>query len=200
MRARDFRLEASDDVFDYAITTKVTRLFNSLSLLFPQGEKFFANSIRYYENLLPDDLVAEAKLFYKEEGAHSREHRKLNEQLKIAGFNTDKLEQDALKKLQAIGNNPPRALIVTACLELCTAYGADLLLAFESIIFKKSSYSELWKWHAKEESGYWHRTISHKVLEYVHPLSKIEMVIYFIVCVIFLLLQTTENYIELSKY
>lgn len=204
MRALDFKLDHSrlnDYVtpFNYCRISYVSRLFNSLSLLFPEGEKFFCESIRNYRELVPE-LEDEIKVFIKEEAVHSREHRKLNALLKEAGYDTDKMEAAAKQKLYLLGDTPETKLIITTCLEIFTQYGADLLLAFDKVIFKKHPVTDLWKWHAQEEAGHGHRTIAKKVLDKVYPISNVKLAAYFIMCMILLIIQTSENYAILSEF
>ena len=199
-RAVDYKLDVENtNVTTYAKGIRRTRLFNSLSLLFPVGERFFIDSIRYYEDKLTPELLEEAKLFYKEEGVHSREHRKLNNLLKEAGYDVDSLEQSVKRKLALVGTTPENALLTTVCLEIFTAYGAELLVALRNGLLRNNSASNMWMWHAGEEMGDGHRSIAHKVLDHVSGVSKVRLVFWFIICTVLLLVQTAENYHELSK-
>lgn len=200
-RAVDYKLDIdSTNAFTYGRGRRVTKLFNSLSLLFPVGERCFIDSIRHYEDVLTDELREEAKLFYREEGVHSREHRKLNELIKSGGFDTDGLEKSVKRKLAMVSSSPRDALMTTVCLELFTAYGAEILLALRNGLLRDNSASNMWIWHAQEETGHGHRSIAHKVLEHIGGVSKLRLVVWFILCTILLLVQTGENYIELSKF
>lgn len=199
-RAYKFELNTKDtDVFQYARGIHLTRLFNSLSLLFPVGEKFFCQAIRHYEPLVPE-LREEIKLFYREEAQHSMQHKKLNDLLKASGYDVDGLEKATRLKLKMLGDNPEINLIITVCLEIFTQYGADLLLMIDKIVLRENSASEMWRWHGREEAGHGHRTIAHDVLKRVHPISNIKLAFYFILCMIILAVQIGENYVELSKF
>lgn len=199
-RAYNFQLDVSNlDVMDYTRNYYLTRLFNSLSILFPIGEKFFCSSIRHYRDLVPE-LESEIKLFIQEEAYHSMQHSKLNNELRLAGYDIDGLEKSIKRKLKLLGDKPETNLIITTCLEIFTQYGAELLMAIEGIIFKDNSACDMWKWHSREEAGHGHRTIAHKVLNKVAPISNIKLALYFIVCMAILVIQVGENYIELSKY
>lgn len=199
-RAYNFQLDVTNlDVVDYTRNYYLTRLFNSLSILFPVGEKFFCSSIRHYRNEVPE-LESEIKLFIQEEAYHSMQHSKLNNELRVAGYDIDGLEKSIKRKLKLLGDNPETNLIITTCLEIFTQYGAELLMAIEGIVFKDNSACDMWKWHAREEAGHGHRTIAHKVMNKVAPISNIKLALYFILCMIILTVQVGENYIELSKY
>lgn len=201
MRARKFDLDTSKvNPFNYTKTRYLTRLFNSLSLLFPKGERFFMESIRHYEKIMTPELLAEAKLFYKEEANHSIQHKKLNDMLKQIGYNTDKLEAAALQRLNSLGNNPETRLMITCALEYFTQYGADLLKIIDPLIFKENEGSALWRWHAEEEAGEGHRTIAHSVLKHVNPdYSRAKFAFICVYSTLLLLAATKDNYVELSK-
>lgn len=201
-RAYNFQLDVSNlDVVDYTKNYYLTRLFNSLSVMFPKGERHFMEAIRFYEKQLTPELLAEAKLFYKEEAAHSIQHKRLNDALKASGYDVDGLELSIKRKLSVLGNDPENKLMITVALEIFTAYGADLLLAIDPIIFKDNEGCALWRYHAKEEAGEGHRSIAMKVLKHVNPhYSKIKLVLIFILSMVLLLAQVVEGYSELSKY
>lgn len=199
LRAYKFELDArSVDLYSYARGVYLTRLFNSLSLLFPVGERFFCQAIRHYEGAVPE-LREEIKLFYKEEANHSMQHKRLNDKLKAVGFDVDALEENTRRRLKLLGSDPETNLIVTVCLEVFTQYGADLLIALDKVLLKDNHASDLWRWHAGEEAGHGHRTIAHKVLARVHPISRTKLALYFIACMAILAVQVGENYVELSK-
>lgn len=201
-RAYNFQLDTSQvEVLDYTRNYYLTRLFNSLSLLFPKGELHFINSIRHYEDKLDDELLQEAKIFYKEEGVHSREHRKLNKLLKDVGYDTDALEKAAERKLKLLGNRPEANLMITVSLEIFTAYGAELLQAIDRLIFMDNEACNMWRWHAFEEAGHGHRSIAHKVLTKINPnYSKVKLAFIFILSMILLIVQTMENWNHLSEF
>lgn len=202
MRAANFQLQTENlNYLDYTRNYYLTRLFNSLSILFPKGERHFMEAIRHYEKQLTPALLTEAKLFYKEESAHSIQHRLLNDLLKEAGYDIDGLELSIKRKLSVLGNNPENALMITVALEIFTAYGADLLIAIDPLIFKDNEGCALWRYHAKEEANEGHRSIAMKVLKHVNPhYSRIKLVFIFILSMILLISQTVECYSELSKY
>ena len=72
----------------------LTAIFNAMSISFPSGEKNFIDSVRAYEKRINDEkLLKDIKGFYKQEGIHSREHRKYNKTLcEQRGYNLEELE------------------------------------------------------------------------------------------------------------
>mgnify|MGYP003452248881 FL=1 len=52
-----------------------THLFDSMSVLFPDGERFFIDSVRQFRDQISDPLLKEQiRGFIGQEGHHSREH------------------------------------------------------------------------------------------------------------------------------
>ena len=86
----------------------LTALFNAMSISFPSGEKNFIDSVRPYEKRITDEkLLKEVKGFYKQEGIHSREHRKYNKVLcEQRGYDLTKLEGVYLQRIEEGKSNP----------------------------------------------------------------------------------------------
>src|SRR5215468_11230379 len=63
-------------------------LFNdALSLLFPEGERFFVESVKRYKPEIDDpDLLERVAAFCGQEAMHGTQHRAFNEMLKAQGF------------------------------------------------------------------------------------------------------------------
>lgn len=198
MRAYNFQLDTYRvGLYDYTKNYYLTRLFNSLSILFPVGEKFFCESIRHYRKDVPE-LESEIKLFIQEEAFHSQQHKRLNDMLKADGYDIDSLEKSIKRKLKLLGNKPETNLIITVCLEIFTQYGAELLIALDKVVFKDNHACDMWRWHSREEAGEGHRTIAHKIMSKVAPISNLKLALYFILCMIILAVQVGENYVCLS--
>src|SRR5882724_6780426 len=70
----------SDDPF-------ITNFFNGLSIMFPEGELFFVDSVRHFQSRITDPkLKEEVRGFCGQEGIHGREHRRYNELLEAQGY------------------------------------------------------------------------------------------------------------------
>lgn len=140
-----------------------TQFLNTLSIFFPEGEKFFINSIRHYKDQINDpDLKDAVKFFISQEGSHTREHIAYNKALAGAGMPVTELET-LVKKLLSFASKKfpkPLQLAITIALEHITAILADILLRDDSFL-KNSDYEyrALWEWHALEE-------IEHKSVAY----------------------------------
>ena len=52
-----------------------THLFDAMSVLFPDGERFFIDSVRHFRDQIEDPVLKEQiRGFIGQEGHHSREH------------------------------------------------------------------------------------------------------------------------------
>src|SRR5438445_13182467 len=72
----------------------ITGFFNGLSLMFPEGERFFVDSVRHFQDRITDPkLREEVRGFCGQEGIHGREHRRYNELLAAQGYPVAALER-----------------------------------------------------------------------------------------------------------
>jgi predicted metal-dependent hydrolase len=141
----------------------VTSFFDSLSVFFPAGERFFVQSVRAYQNDIKDDALRhEVRTFCAQEGIHSREHERYNDRLKRQGYPVARMEARVEKVLERLSKRAPREiqLGVTCALEHFTALMGHLLLGNPKLL--EGAHPEMaamWRWHAAEEN-------EHKCLPY----------------------------------
>ncbi len=135
----------------------LTAIFNAMSISFPSGEKNFIDSIRAYEKSITDEkLLKDIKGFYKQEGIHSREHRKYNKILcEQRGYNLEKLENVYLRRIEK-GKKDPRVtnkmlLASTVAVEHFTASFGETFLEGRILKNVEGPIGDLWCWHALEE-------------------------------------------------
>jgi hypothetical protein len=134
-----------------------TAWFNSLSITFPLGEKFFIDSVRHYAGEIDDPkLQAEIRGFCGQEGFHRREHERYNQTLcRLRGYDLDylegMLERNIARAKKFLG--PLEQLAVTAALEHITAIMAETALSQDAPMFEfgDPAMQALWDWHAAEE-------------------------------------------------
>src|ERR1700752_1883469 len=80
-----------------------TRLFDAMSTLFPEGEKYFITCVRDYRDQVTDPrLQQEVKDFMRQEGAHGMVHTQFNNRLKTQGVEVDKIEENTRNILARI--------------------------------------------------------------------------------------------------
>ncbi len=147
----------------------LTLFLYTLSTLFPEGERFFMDSVRHFRDQVKDPVLQkQIRGFLGQEAQHSKEHRDYNERAQREGFSTgaiDKLVGWGLGLLRKF-TGPLDQLAVTAALEHFTAMMATQLL--EKPDFAVGAHPEhtaLWRWHAIEETE--HKAVAFDVYKAV---------------------------------
>ncbi|HXU92051.1 MAG TPA: metal-dependent hydrolase [Gallionella sp.] len=136
----------------------VTHAFNTLSLLFPQAEKFFIEVAREVSTQigLPADskLGNEVKLFIAQEAIHTTQHNQYNETLKSQGF--DNVIHDFVERLQARAHrylSPLTKLAAVCAYEHYTAILGNFILTHpQALEPAPADMALIWGWHAAEET------------------------------------------------
>ena len=138
-----------------------TAVMNALSLTFPDGERFFIQSVKRFAKDAPPHLAADIRAFTVQEGAHTREHMAFNAITARAGYETAAIEAYVTERLGGARARPPLAqLAATMALEHFTAAFAHRLLADPDLLKDSPpDLARLWRWHAIEE-------IEHKGVAY----------------------------------
>ncbi len=138
-----------------------THFYNALSLTFPQGERFFMDSVRRYRDRVPPELAPQVQAFLAQEAMHSREHVAFNNQVSDAGYDISRMERALKWRLEVSRRFPPAMQLgATIALEHFTA-----ILAHEGLAEPRHmegaapEAARLWRWHAMEE-------IEHKAVAY----------------------------------
>ncbi len=144
-----------------------TAYFNAMSMLFPLGEKFFIDSVRFFKDEIDDPrLLKEIIAFQGQESTHRLQHQKYNELLcEQRGYDLDRFERPlrdrmawAYRELTA-----RRRLAGTAASEHLTAIMADNMLAHQDALSGADPHvAALWQWHGVEETE--HKAVAFDVL------------------------------------
>ncbi|HDZ55471.1 MAG TPA: metal-dependent hydrolase [Pseudomonas xinjiangensis] len=133
-----------------------THFFNSMSVLFPDGERYFIDSVRLFRDQITDpELLEQIRGFIGQEGHHSREHIEYNQRLRDLGYDIDKLEIPVRKRIRFVQKqfSAERQLAGTVAMEHFTAILADALLREpEWMAGATPEMQKLWRWHALEET------------------------------------------------
>ncbi|MBA52968.1 MAG: metal-dependent hydrolase [Pseudomonadales bacterium] len=133
----------------------VAQFYNTLSIFFPAGERFFIQSVRNYRNEITDEkLKAQVSAFIGQEGFHTREHEEYNDALAQAGMPIEELDKLVVIVLDTVKKLPPAAqLSVTVALEHLTAVLGDTLLRDDDLLEGADPhFAAIWQWHALEET------------------------------------------------
>lgn len=147
-----------------------TRFFDALSLMFPDGERLFIDSVRAFRADIADDPPLNAAVggFIGQEAMHSREHLQYNERLEQQGIGANALivvlrtfQDKRARTLPLLGQ-----LAITICLEHFTAMLADQLLRHPQTLQKADPrMAAIWQWHALEETE--HKGVAFDVFQRV---------------------------------
>ncbi|MDX9686986.1 metal-dependent hydrolase [Halopseudomonas formosensis] len=142
-----------------------THFFNAMSVLFPDGEQFFIDSVRHFRDRVTDPALAQQiRGFIGQEAHHSREHIEYNQRLRDLGYDIDALERPVRQRIRWIHKNfsPERQLAATVALEHFTAIMADTVLRHPHWLADADpEMRRLWRWHALEETE--HKSVAFDV-------------------------------------
>src|SRR5690606_4920788 len=109
----------------------------ALSAVFPEGERFFVDSVRRYRDLIENPVLKKAvSAFIGQEAHHSKEHKGLNDLMTRKGYPVDEIENKVGMGLTYLRKvlPPERQLAMTCALEHFTAILAELLLTSPELI------------------------------------------------------------------
>ncbi len=137
--------------------------FNAMSLLFPEGERFFIRSVNKFANQITDPkLKEEIKAFAAQEVQHGKAHDDLNQNLEVWGYNIKPIEKnlkDLLKLAEESLNriHPAMGLSITSALEHFTATQSEWFLRNRDFLKgMDKTTEEITLWHSCEEIEHKH--------------------------------------------
>lgn len=146
-----------------------SHLFDAMSVLFPDGERFFIDSVRQFRDQITDPTLKEQiRGFIGQEGHHSREHLQYSQRLRDLGYAIEPIERRARGRIRYAQKrlSPQRQLAATAALEHITAIMADRVLRDpECLRGAEPNMARLWRWHALEETE--HKAVAFDVYQQV---------------------------------
>jgi uncharacterized protein len=155
---RDLRFELPPErVCDWhGQGSSVTQFFNALSLQFPDGERFFIESVRNYREYIADPLLKQQVMgFIGQEAMHTREHAEYNALLSTQGIPVQRTQERLAELFNFYRRRLPKdiQLALTVSVEHHTAMLANWLLSNPEIMKGAvEAYAQVWTWHALEET------------------------------------------------
>lgn len=170
-RRLDFPLPPAEVPRDfYAGDPSLSLFMSAMSLVFPEGERFFVDSVVHYRDRITDpDLMARVRGFAAQEAMHSKEHAAFNAMLEAQGVSAmASLGRDVAALLRRARRLRTREeqLAITCALEHITAIlGEELLTDDAHREAIHESVRGLWAWHALEECE--HKDVAFDVYEAV---------------------------------
>lgn len=147
----------------------LTRMFDALSLTFPDGERYFIQSVRLFRDQIQDpDLKQRVADFIRQEAQHGIAHDKMNQVMKDQGMPVDQFIQRLNKvfKFELKYRSPQYNIAMTAAAEHLTALMAETFYGEKETLQDAHPYVRaLFAWHAIEEME--HRDVEFDVMQQV---------------------------------
>ena len=164
----DFKL-ANVPRYWFAGDPFLTRMFDALSLTFPDGERYFIQSVRLFRDQIQDpDLKQRVADFIRQEAQHGIAHDKMNQVMKDQGMPVDQFIQRLNKvfKFELKYRSPQYNIAMTAAAEHLTALMAETFYGEKETLQDAHPYVRaLFAWHAIEEME--HRDVAFDVMQQV---------------------------------
>lgn len=146
-----------------------TRFFDAMSLLFPEGEKFFIQCVRDFKDRIRDpQLQAEVRDFTYQEGQHGMVHTAYNRRIAAQGIAVDRIIEQEKQILGWMRRKLPArfTLAHTAAVEHMTAIMAHSFMD-DAEVFESADerVRALYVWHGVEEIE--HKGVAFDVMQKV---------------------------------
>ena len=144
----------------YTESTLMSHFLTALSMSFPQGERFFVETVRNVRDQIHDEqLQKDISGFIGQEAHHARAHEQFNQLVQNNEYHLKKFEkayEQEMIRLRTLSQR--RQLAATVALEHFTAMMAGYMLQYPNVMFKGLSENmrNLWLWHAVEEIEHKH--------------------------------------------
>jgi predicted metal-dependent hydrolase len=143
----------------YTHSALMSHFLTALSMSFPQGERFFVETVRNVRDQISDqDLQADISAFIGQESHHAQAHQQFNTQIQTEHYHLKKFDAAFEKEMHRLRTlSPRRQLAATVALEHFTAIIAGYMLKYPHLLKELSpNMSNLWIWHAVEEIEHKH--------------------------------------------
>ena len=144
----------------YTESTLMSHFLTALSMSFPQGERFFVETVRNVRDQIHDEqLQKDISGFIGQEAHHARAHEQFNQLVQSSEYHLKKFEkayEQEMIRLRTLSQR--RQLAATVALEHFTAMMAGYMLQYPNVMFKglSENMKNLWLWHAVEEIEHKH--------------------------------------------
>jgi uncharacterized protein len=153
-----------------AANAVATAISNGVNMLFPHGERLFVRSVHHYlDQIADEELRAQVKAFFKQEGHHAKAHEDLNAVIRGQGFAIDGFLATYTSITSWLEAKAPAKLnlAATAAAEHFTAIMAHGAFTIGMLEHCDPAMQKLLAWHAAEEIE--HKAVAFDVLQQVDP-------------------------------
>lgn len=165
----DFGLDGDIPKYWFGGDPFKSRFFDAMSLLFPEGEKFFIACVRDYRDQISDpELLAQVKDFMYQEGQHGMVHTAFNNRLKEQGIAVDHILEEQRKLMFGLFRKKFSrrwTLGQTAAAEHMTALMAHGFFGNGMFADADPRIRGMYAWHAVEEIE--HKAVAFDVYQQV---------------------------------
>lgn len=171
IKVRRIEFKFDDDIpeFWFAGDPIRTLLLASMSGGFPEGERFFIDSVRHFQDQVKDPELRQAiRGFIGQEAHHGKQHDLLNHFLEKRGYPIAQIDKRIGNLMQTLRQrlSPERQLAHTAAIEHFTAMLAELYLLDTAELGKiHPQLAKIIGWHAVEEAE--HKAVAFDVYKTV---------------------------------
>jgi len=132
-----------------------THWLNSLNINFPDGERFFIDSLKAHGHAVTDPAqLVDFNTFVKQENWHGHVHAQYTQWLEQQGLPAQAAAQRQHKFWSHLRTcwSDRMCLTATVCIEHITAVNAEYLLRYRTALRRMHPHFEtIWRWHAVEE-------------------------------------------------
>lgn len=134
----------------------MTRFFDALSVHFPEGERFFIQSVRNYQDQVSDPVLRQhIRDFIRQEAQHGVVHDQFNDVMARQGVKVDKIVSNMKEVLGVVQKHLPRKhqLALTAAFEHFTATLGEGMMEGRLEMFAEADpiMRAMFLWHGVEE-------------------------------------------------
>lgn len=167
-KAPDFGFDDTLPKYWFAGDPFKTRFFDAMSTMFPEGEKYFIESVRAYRDEISDPVLAgQVADFTYQEAQHSIAHGLFNDRLREQGIDVDRFEASIRVYFGVLKRYLPKSV------NLANTVAAEHLTAIISHVWTRDDIQRdsdprmraLLYWHGVEEIE--HKAVAFDVLQQV---------------------------------
>lgn len=145
----------------------LTRMFDALSLTFPDGERYFIECVRLFRDQIADPgLQQRVADFIRQEAQHGMAHDKMNQVMKAQGMPVDQFiaRLNRIFRFELQHRSAQYNIAMTAAAEHLTALMAETFFGSRDTLRSAHPYVRaLFAWHAIEEME--HRDVAFDVMK-----------------------------------
>lgn len=155
VRRMRFTAPADMEKYWFGGNPLISAFFYAMSATFPDGERFFIDTVRHYQGQVSDPALQQRiRGFIGQEAHHGKAHEDFNGALEAQGFPMAKVAGRAKALLDTARRrlSPQRQLAITVALEHVTATLAEHALRHPEVLNEMDpTFRDMLVWHAVEE-------------------------------------------------